>query len=76
MNVKVDTVEVEEGPAYGGAILAAVADGVFTSVEDATSKIVRIKDTTEPESELVEKYQKGYEKFVKMYPALKDVYSL
>ena len=76
MNVKVDTVEVEEGPAYGGAILAAVAGGGFTSVGDATSKIVRIKDTTEPESELVEKYQKGYEKFVKMYPALKDVYSL
>lgn len=74
MNVKVDTVEVEEGPAYGGAILAAVADGVFASVEDATSKIVRIKDTTEPEAELVEKYQKGYEKFVKLYPALKDFY--
>ena len=74
MNVKVDTDEVEEGPAYGGAILAAVADGVFASVEDATSKIVRIKDTTEPEAELVEKYQKGYEKFVKLYPALKDFY--
>lgn len=75
MNVKVDTVEVEEGPAYGGAILAAVADGKFESVEVATAKIVRIKDTTEPEAALVEKYQKGYEKFIKMYPALKDVYS-
>ena len=74
MNVKVDTVEVEEGPAYGGAILAAVAAGVFENVEAATAKIVRIKDTTEPEPELVEKYQKCYEKFVKMYPALKEVY--
>lgn len=74
MNVKVDTVEVEEGPAYGGAILAAVAAGVFASVEEATAHIVRIKDTTEPDPVLVEKYQKGYETFVKMYPALKDVY--
>lgn len=76
MNVKVDTVEVEEGPAYGGAILAAVADGVFESVEEAASKIVHIKDTTEPEAELVKKYQNGYEKFIKIYPALKDFYSL
>ena len=75
MNVKVDTVEVEEGPAYGGAILAAVADGAFMSVEEATSKIVRIKETTVPETALVEKYQKGYERFVKLYPALKDFYS-
>lgn len=74
MNLKVDTVEVEEGPAYGGAILAAVANGAFESVEAATAKIVRIKDTTEPEAELVAKYQAAYEKFVKMYPALKDVY--
>lgn len=76
MNVRVDTVEVEEGPAYGGAILAAVADGVFSSVEEAASKIVKIKDTTEPEKELVKKYQKGYEKFKTLYPALKDFYSM
>ena len=76
MNVKVDTVEVEEGPAYGGAILAAVANGAFANVEEATSKIVRIKETTEPETELVEKYQKGYDKFVEIYPALKDFYSM
>lgn len=75
MNIKVDTVEVEEGPAYGGAILAAVADGVFKNVEEATAKIVRVKSTIEPEAELAARYQKGYEKFKKLYPALKDFYS-
>lgn len=75
MNMKVDTVMVEEGPGYGGAILAAVADGKFESVEAACEKIIHIKDTTEPDPELVAKYQKGYEKFVKMYPALKDIYA-
>ena len=44
-------------------------------VEEATSKIVRIKETTGPETALVEKYQKGYERFIKLYPALKDFYS-
>ena len=64
MNMKVDTVEVEEGPAYGGAILCkAVADGCFNNVEEATAKIVKKKDTTEPDLVLVEKYEQGYQKF-------------
>ena len=46
MNMQVDTVEVEEGPAYGGAILAAVANGCFENVEAAAAAIVRKKDTT------------------------------
>lgn len=74
MNMKVDTVEVEEGPAYGGAILAAVADGCFNNVEEATAKIVKKKDTTEPELVLVEKYEQGYQKFKKFYPALKGLF--
>jgi xylulokinase len=74
MNLSVDTVEVEEGPAYGGAILAAVADGAFADVEQATAKIVRIKDTTEPDAALVKKYEACYRKFVRMYPALKDTF--
>lgn len=74
MNVQVNTVEVEEGPAYGGAILAAVADGKFASVEDATAAIVKPKDTTDPDPVLVEKYQKGYEKFSSYYPALKGLF--
>ncbi|WP_455720344.1 xylulokinase [Agathobacter sp.] len=74
MNMQVDTVEVEEGPAYGGAILAAVADGTFESVEAATRTIVRKKDTTEPDPKLVAKYEQGYQKFKKFYPALKNLY--
>jgi xylulokinase len=76
MNLKVDTVEVEEGPAYGGAMLAAVACGTFATVEEAAAKIVRRHDTTEPEAELVEKYEKGYRKFKTLYPALKEFYRI
>ncbi len=74
MNMEVDTVEVEEGPAYGGAVLAAVANGEFTSVEEAVGKIVRRKDTTKPDPALVAKYEAGYQKFRQVYPALKEVY--
>ena len=48
LNVKVDVIETEEGPAYGGALLAAVACGEFASVEEATSRVVKVIDTVEP----------------------------
>jgi len=74
-NIEVDTLTVEEGPAMGGAMLAAVGCGVFDSVVDAAAKIVRIKETTKPDSELVEKYEKKYQNFKAIYPQLKDVFA-
>ena len=75
MNLKVDVIESEEGPGYGGAILAAVACGEYASVEEAASKLVKVIDTVEPDPEIAARYEDQYRKFVKMYPALKDVYS-
>lgn len=75
LGITVNTVDVEEGPAYGGAILATIADGVYSSVEEAVSKIVNKKDSVSPDEELVKKYNEQYNKFTKIYPALKEVYS-
>ena len=75
LNIKVDRIESEEGPALGGAMLAAVACGVFSSVEEAAEKIVRVTETIEPEPELVEKYERQYQKFAKIYPAVKDLFT-
>ena len=74
MNLKVDIIESEEGPALGGAILAAVGCGEYESVEEAADKLVKIVDTVEPEAELVEKYEKRYQEFRQIYPALKPVF--
>lgn len=74
LNIPISTVAVEEGPAYGGAILAAVADGVYASVEDAAENIVKRTSVTEPDAELAEKYNERYQTFRKLYPALKDCY--
>ena len=75
LNIKVDRIESEEGPALGGAMLAAVACGVFSSVEEAAEKIVRVTETIEPEPELVEKYERQYQKFAKIYPTEKDLFT-
>ncbi len=76
MNLKVDVVACEEGPGYGGAILAAVGCGVYANVEEATQKLVKVVETIEPEQELVEKYEKQYQKFKVIYPALKQVFDV
>ena len=74
MNMKVDIIESEEGPGYGAAILAAVGCGVFGSVQEAAQKLVKIGATEEPDKELVQKYEERYQKFRKLYPALKEFY--
>ena len=74
LGVKVDVIENEEGPAMGGAMLAAVACGEYSSVEEIASKLVKVVDTVEPDEELTKKYQARYEEFKQIYPALKEVF--
>ena len=74
LNIKVDIIKSEEGPALGGAMLAAVANGEFASVEEAAEKIVEVIDTVEPKPELAAKYEKKYRKFAKIYPTVKDLF--
>lgn len=74
MNLKVDVIESEEGPALGGAMLAAVGCGEYPDVETAAAKIVKVVDTVEPEKELVEKYEERYQRFRKIYPAVKGLF--
>jgi xylulokinase len=76
LNLKVDVIESEEGPALGGAMLASVACGEFGSVEEVADKVVKIVDTIEPESELVDKYNERYAKFKEIYPACKPLFDI
>lgn len=76
MNLKVDVIESEEGPALGGAMLAAVANGEYASVEAAADAIVKIIDTVEPTQELVDRYEARYQQFKQIYPACKPVFEI
>lgn len=75
-NIKVDIPESEEGPAMGGAMLAAVACGEYASVEEAAEKIVKIVDTVEPVPENAARYEKQYQKFRQIYPAVKELFDV
>ena len=74
MNMKVDVIESEEGPALGGAMLAAVGCGEYPNVETIAEKIVKVIDTIDPEPELVAKYEERYQKFKRIYPTVKSLY--
>lgn len=75
LNIRVKTLKNDEGPALGGAILAAVGDGCYKDVEEACSKIVKYDGYVDPDEKISSDYDKGYEFFVKLYPHIKDLYS-
>ena len=75
MNMQVDLIESEEGPGYGAAILAAVGCGVFSSVEEAATKLVKVVGSEAPDKKLVQKYEERYQEFKRYYPALKGLFA-
>ncbi|MFI3172929.1 MAG: xylulokinase [Eubacteriales bacterium] len=76
MNIEVDLLESEEGPGYGGAILAAVACGEFVSVEEAAKKLVKVVDTVKPQPEIAALYEKQYQKFRQIYPTVNGLFDV
>ncbi len=70
MNVKVDKINCEEGPGYGAAILAAVGCGEYKNVEEAAGKLIRVVDTIDQDPAIVAEYEKRYQIFRGLYPAL------
>jgi xylulokinase len=63
---------VEEGAAFGAALLAGVAGGVFADVDEAIAACVRPGTVVEPVAAWVEPYREGRERFRALYPALRD----
>lgn len=75
LNVKVDKINSEEGPAFGAAILAAVGCGRYVTVEEACSKLIKVTQTTDQDPEIVDRYNKKYEVFKELYPTLEEMYN-
>lgn len=74
LNLRLESPVSEQGPGMGGAMLAMVACGIFPDVETACRTLVHISSAVEPETDLVEKYEKRYRQFKQIYPALKELF--
>ena len=74
LNIGIDILAAEEGPGYGGAILAAVACGEYASVEEAAGQLVRVTETVSPDPEIAARYEARYQQFRAVYPAVKELF--
>ena len=74
LNIEIDVIESEEGPGYGGAMLAAVACGEYASVEEAAEKLVKVIDTVKPDAEIAARYEERYRQFAQVYPTVKELF--
>lgn len=63
-----------EGPALGVAILAGTGTGIYKSVSEGCSALIKMRDKTEPCAENSAEYEKYYKIYKELYPALKSVY--
>lgn len=76
LNVKVRRLSVDEGPAYGAAILAMTACGEYADVSEAAKKFAADESAVCPDKARSAAYEKRYAVFRSLYPALKDSYAL
>jgi xylulokinase len=73
LGLPIELTAVEEGSAYGAALLGGVAAGAFTDVPDAVACCVRVRDTIEPDPAWQRTYDDVYARFGALYPALEHV---
>ena len=72
----VNTVTATEGPALGVAILAGVGAGLYSSVEEACSKMIHKDPEKEckPNPDNTKEYDKFHQIYKKLYTSLKESY--
>jgi xylulokinase len=71
---EVEIVEVEEGAAYGAALLAGVGAKHWNSVEEACAAAVHVAERVRPDRQSVEILKKQYLLYRELYVALKPIF--
>jgi xylulokinase len=73
LELPLERVAVDEGAAFGAAMLGGVAAGVWEDLPAAVAATVRVRETIEPVAEWVEAYAAQRARFQALYPALREV---
>jgi len=69
------TINAEEGPAYGVALLAAVGTGRFKTIGEACKRAISITRRIRPKARMKRLYAKHYAQYRRLYPALKPEFA-
>jgi len=73
LNVDVVTLQTEEGPSYGAAILA-YSGHEKVPVSKVSSRLIQLNQRFTPRPEWSNYYNKRYERYKKLYPSLKVLF--
>jgi xylulokinase len=73
LELPLERVAVDEGAAFGAAILGGVAAGVWPDVHAAVAATVRPRGRVEPDASWVEIYRERRRYYRALYPALKAI---
>ncbi len=68
----VTTINTDEGPAYGVALLAAVGCGAYRGIAEACAQAVSVVSRVEPDESAAAVYNRDYPLWRGLYPALKE----
>ena len=74
LGIPLELVKTEQGPGYGGVMLAMVGCGQYPSVQAAVDALVEVSATVQPDPELTARYEARYQQFKKIYPACKELF--
>jgi len=69
--LEISTLKIEEGPAYGAALIAAVGAKLYSSIEEVCEKTIEQKEVFKPDPEKSRIYSKYYEIYKDLYKDLK-----
>ncbi len=72
LDLPLERVAVDEGAAFGAALLGGVAAGVWSDVHDAVAATVKPGERIDPVDEWVGVYREEHERFRALYPALRE----
>ncbi|MDE3178603.1 MAG: xylulokinase [Acidobacteriota bacterium] len=72
-NEELVTLKESEGSAYGAALLAGVGGRNYASVEGAVEDCVRVSERIAPDAEAAKTYNKFYQVYRSVYPAVRDL---
>lgn len=72
-NAPVVTLETEQGPAMGAAMIAAVGTGWFSDFEACSQAFVNYKSEVKPNPEAVKQYEQVYAHYQEVYPTIKEL---
>lgn len=73
LGIPLERTAVEEGAAFGAALLGGVAAGTFADAAEAVAACVRVRETVEPHPDWREVYAGALARFRTLYPALHSV---